>query len=74
MQAPGTIMRVLPGFGEMTVVYHNLPKGRVSKTIAATAPTGVTYSRAPFDLSTMMGEKKKSGLHRSLHRHVIRTR
>ena len=27
MQAPGAIMRALPGFGEMTVVYHELPRG-----------------------------------------------
>lgn len=27
MQAPDTIMRAQPGFGDMTVVYHELPKG-----------------------------------------------
>lgn len=27
MEAPGTIMRAQPGFGDMTVAYHELPKG-----------------------------------------------
>jgi len=27
MQAPGTIMRLQPGLGNMTVAYHELPKG-----------------------------------------------
>jgi hypothetical protein len=27
MQSPGTIMRAQPNFGEMTVVYHELPEG-----------------------------------------------
>lgn len=27
MQGPGTIMRAQPDFGDMTVVYHELPKG-----------------------------------------------
>jgi len=27
MQSPGTIMRAQPNFGDMTVVYHELPKG-----------------------------------------------
>lgn len=27
MQAPGTIMRAQPGFGDMTVVFHELPAG-----------------------------------------------
>lgn len=27
MEAPGTVMRALPGFGGMTVAYHTLPKG-----------------------------------------------
>ncbi len=27
MEAPGTIMRVQPNFGDMTAVYHELPKG-----------------------------------------------
>ena len=27
MEAPGTIMRLQPGLGNMTVAYHELPKG-----------------------------------------------
>ncbi|MBC2839525.1 hypothetical protein [Robiginitalea sp. SC105] len=27
MEAPGTVMRALPGFGGMTVAFHELPKG-----------------------------------------------
>ena len=27
MEAPGTVMRALPGFGGMTVAFHELPRG-----------------------------------------------
>lgn len=67
MEAPGTIMRKLEGFGNMDAIYHELPEGTDFTPLlkglpndSCHCPHWVTFSKVRFGLFMMMEPKRYS--------------